>query len=158
MPKNLGHRQQIVDLVQGFAEPMAGGLGLELVDVEYLREGGRNILRLTIDKPGGVGHEDCQALSQAVSDRLDELDPIPEAYYLEVSSPGVERQLKKDADFQRFAGREAALHLYAAQDGKKTWQGTLRGFEAGAVLLETEEGLRRFPREQVSRAHLVFRF
>lgn len=158
MPRHLGHRQQVMRLVQDLAEPMAGGFGLELVDVEYVREGDRNVLRLTIDKPGGVGHEDCQRLSEAVSDRLDEADPIPEAYYLEVSSPGVERPLKKDADFERFAGQEVRLHLFAAQDGRKDWQGILRGVEDGAVLLEIEGSLRRFPRDQISRAHLVFHF
>ncbi len=158
MPKNLGNRQRIVQLISGFSGPLAEGLGLELVDVDYLREGDRNVVRLIIDKPGGVGHEDCQAVSQAVSDRLDELDPIPEAYYLEVSSPGVERPLKKEADFHRFAGQEVALHLFAGQEGRKTWQGILRGLDDGNVLLEVDGGVRPFPREQISRAHLVFHF
>lgn len=158
MPKNPGSRQRIVQLVSEFAEPVAEGLGLELVDVDYLREAERNILRLTIDKPEGVSHEDCQALSQAVSDRLDELDPIPDSYYLEVSSPGVERPLKKEADFQRFAGQEVALHLFAGQEGRKVWQGILRGLDNGQVLLEVDGGVRSFAREQISRAHLVFHF
>lgn len=158
MPSGSGHRQRLADLTRELSEPAASNLGLELVDVEYLREGGRNILRITIDKDGGVGHDDCQAVSNAVSDRLDELDPILEPYYLEVSSPGVERPLKKDSDFARFAGQEVAVHLFALQDGRKIWQGVLRGLEDGHVRLETEEGLKSFPRSQVSKANLVYHF
>ncbi|MHB9145913.1 MAG: ribosome maturation factor RimP [Symbiobacteriia bacterium] len=154
----MSHRQRVVDLVSNLAAPVALDLGLELVEVEYLREGDRDILRITIDRDGALTHDDCQALSNAVSDKLDELDPIPEAYDLEVSSPGVERPLKKDSDFTRFTGREVALHLFAAQAGRKSWQGVLRGLDGGEVVLETDTGSQRFPRQQISRAHLVFHF
>ena len=139
------------------AEPAAGSLGLELVDVEYLKEGGRWVLRLTIDKPQGITHADCQLLSEAVGAELDRLDAIPNQYYLEVSSPGLERALRSEADYGRFAGRVAVVHTFAPFEGRREWQGVLQGLQGGRVILEVEgRGIVGIPVELVSGARLAF--
>src|SRR5690606_40192933 len=87
---------------------------LELVDVEYVKEPSGWVLRVFIDKPGGVDLEDCRQVSEALDLKLDEEDPIPGSYCLEVSSPGLERPVKKPSDYQRFAGRKAQIRTYSA--------------------------------------------
>lgn len=149
-------RGRVADLVTELAEPLAEQHGLELVDVEYVREGGSWYVRVYIDKPGGIDHNDCQIISNALSDRLDELDPIPQAYYLEVSSPGVERPLKKESDFVRFQGERIAVHCYKAIEGRKKWHGTLIGLTPEGIELETETGRIVVPQAAVARAHLLF--
>lgn len=147
---------RVTELVTGLAEPLAAQHGLELVDVEYVREGQSWYLRVFIDKPGGVTHDDCQVVSEALSDKLDELDPIPQSYYLEVSSPGVERPLKKPEHFERFQGSLVAVHCYRAVNGRKKWQGKLIGLTPAGIELETETGRQIVPQEAVAKAHLVF--
>ncbi|MBE3577425.1 MAG: ribosome maturation factor RimP [Limnochordales bacterium] len=150
---------RVVDVVSQLAEPVAAELGLELVDVVYEKEGSRWLLRVFIDKPGGVTIADCEMMSRRLDPLLDEADPIPHEYALEVSSPGVERPLKRPADFQRFAGQEVALRLFAPVEGRRNWQGRLLGLDdAGNVRLATEAGEKAFPFTGISRAHLVFRF
>src|SRR5699024_1978065 len=107
---------KIIDVVEELALPVADELNYEIVDVEYKKEGARWILRYYIDKDGGVSLDDCQLFSQKVSDILDEKDPISRQYYLEVSSPGLDRPLKKPSDFERFKGRDIELRLYRAID------------------------------------------
>lgn len=146
----------MADLVTELAEPLAAQHGLELVDVEYVREGQAWYLRIFIDKPEGITHDDCQLISDAVGAKLDELDPIPQSYYLEVSSPGVERPLKKPGDFVRFQGSLVAVHCYRAVDGRKKWQGTLIGLTPEGIELDTESGRLVVPQDAVAKAHLVF--
>lgn len=111
-------REHIEDLIAKEVEQIIEGTGLELVDVEYVRE--RNwYLRVFIDKEGGVDLEDCQAVSEKLSKVLDEKDPISDNYLLEVSSPGLDRILKKDKDFVRYAGRPVDIHFFKAHDGVK---------------------------------------
>lgn len=111
-------REHIEDLIAKEVEQIIEGTGLELVDVEYVRE--RNwYLRVFIDKEGGVDLEDCQAVSEKLSKVLDEKDPISDNYLLEVSSPGLDRILKKDKDFVRYAGRSVDIHFFKAHDGVK---------------------------------------
>ena len=132
-------------------------LGLELVDVEFVREGGQYVLRFLIDKEGGVTLDDCEALSRLLDSELDRLDPIDHSYLLQVSSPGVERPLKKADDYLRFQGRPAAIKLFAPLDGQKVFKGVLLGLEAGHVLLETDgRGIARLPLDKVAKAHLLF--
>jgi len=150
--------RDVVAQVTPVAEELAAELGLEVVDVEYRREGGGWVLRVFIDKPGGVTLDDCQAVSEALSERLDELDPIPNSYSLEVSSPGVERPLKRPADFQRFAGRRVQLRTFAPVDGRRNFQGRLMGLVEGEVVLETDAGQVAIPLDAVAKAHLVAEF
>ena len=119
-------REHIEDLIAKEVEQIIEGTGLELVDVEYVRE--RNwYLRVFIDKEGGVDLEDCQAVSEKLSKVLDEKDPISDNYLLEVSSPGLDRILKKDKDFVRYAGRSVDIHLFTAHDGVKDLTAELVG-------------------------------
>jgi ribosome maturation factor RimP len=146
-------------VVEELARPLADQLNLELVDVEYVMEAGRRYLRLYIDKPGGVTLDDCEALSRLMSDRLDEVDPIPDQYYLEVSSPGVERPLKRDTDFARFAGQKVEVSTFAPVNGQKVFVGELVGLVDGQVCLRLTEGKQKgqeacLDRKQVARARL----
>ena len=108
---------EIAERVKQIAGPKAEELGLELIDCEYKKEGGRRVLRLYIDKKGGVGLDDCEAVSRSVEPVLDSEDFIDEAYTFEVSSPGLDRPLKTDSDFVRYEGEDVEVGLYAAIDG-----------------------------------------
>ncbi len=131
---------------------------LELVDVEYVKEGPDWVLRVFIDKPGGVEIDDCELVSRELSERLDDTDPIPGAYLLEVSSPGLERPLKSEADFQRFAGELVKVTTFVPVAGQKEWQGTLLGLTDGKVQLETSSGTVEVPQEQLASARLAVQF
>lgn len=141
------------------AEGIAASLGFEVVDVE-LQTGPRGrVLCIYIDKQGGVTVEDCRAMSDPLSRALDRLDPIPGPYRLEVSSPGIERPLRRPADFERFAGHEVEVHLYGPLNGRRHWTGRLLGLQGGAVRLETGNGeTTELPLEQVSKARLRARW
>lgn len=148
---------KVNELVAKIAAPLADAFGLELVNVEFVKEGGQLILRIYIDRDGGVMLDHCEMMSCALEEALDNLDPIEENYLLEVSSPGVERPLTKAADYERFAGRAVKLRLFSPVDGQKNFTGILRGLEGQAVLLETEEdALLRIPLSQVAKANLTF--
>lgn len=151
-------RQKILQVCTQLAEEVAARQGAEVVDVEYVKEQGQYYLRIFIDKPGGVGLDDCQAFSEEIGALLDEVDPIPSSYSLEISSPGIERPLKKERDFQRFSGRLAAIKTYAPLDGRKNWKGTLQGLEDGHVLIEVDGDLAKIPISAIAKAHLVAEF
>lgn len=145
---------RIADIVKDLAEPAAAALGLELWDVEYVREAGQWFLRVYIDKEGGVGIDDCEALSKALDPLLDEVDPIPDSYVFEVSSAGAERELKRPEDFVRFMGAYVEVRLYTAAAGGKTHVGTLTGYDAGAVTLLTGGRELSFAKNQVAKVRL----
>ena len=107
---------KITDQVWEFAEPLVKACGCSLWDVEYVREGGEWFLRLYLDKEGGVDIDDCEAVSRAVDPVLDEKDPIPESYRFEVCSAGLERQLKRPSDFERYLGEPVLVKLYRPRD------------------------------------------
>lgn len=139
----------------------------ELVDVEYVKEGSNYFLRAYIDKPGGITIDDCELVSRALSDQLDKEDFIPDSYILEVSSPGLGRQLKKDRDLQRSIGEEVEVKLYKgipAQVGKKTipvkeWSGILSAFDEEALELDLGEGENlRLERSNVALIRLAVHF
>ena len=109
--------------------------GFELDEVEYQKEHGNWVLTLYIDAPGGVSLDDCERVSRAVDPILDEADPIPEAYYLSVSSIGIDRPLKKDKDFSRNLGNKLDVKLYAPIKKKKEFMGTLLAFDAETFTL-----------------------
>lgn len=152
-------RREIEEAVTKLLESQLEEEGLELVDVEYVRE--RNwILRIYIDKEGGVGLDDCQAVSDRAGALLDEADLIPDNYMLEVSSPGLDRVLKKDKDFIRYTGEEVDVKLFAPLDGKKAFTARLLGLaEEGALLLEMEDGEHMtLSRDKISQVRLHFSF
>lgn len=147
-----------VEVVAEMAEELASTLRLEVVDVEFRREPSGRILRVFIDKPGGVTLDDCQALSRLLSKRLDEVDPIADSYSLEVSSPGIERPLTKRRDFIRFAGHQVHVRTYGPIDGRRNFKGELLGFEDEHVIVRLDDGDVNIPVEQVARARLVAQF
>ena len=127
--------------VRELARPCAEKLGLSVWDVRYVKEGGNRFLRIYIDRPGGVGIEDCEKLSRAVSGPLDRLDPIPESYCLEVSSPGVNRELTREEHFAAYRGAPVAVRLVRPlPDGRRSLCGTLSGYRGGDVTLTCEDG------------------
>ena len=125
MSKRESYEQQAEALVL----PIIEQNGFELVDVEYVKEGGSWYLRAYIDKPGGITVDDCEIVSRAFGDLLDEKDFIEDSYILEVSSPGLGRPLKKDKDFDRNMGSEVEIRLYKAQNGSKEFTGILKAYD-----------------------------
>ena len=145
---------KITDAVTALAAPEAEKLGLELWDVEYVREAGQWFLRVYIDKEGGVSIDDCEALSKALDPLLDEADPIPDSYVFEVSSAGAERELKRPGDFPRFFGSNAEVRLYTAVEGSKTFVGVLTGYADGDVSLRVGDRDYTFEKAQVAKVRL----
>lgn len=131
----------------------------ELVDVEYVKEGSNWYLRAYIDKEGGITVDDCEMVSRELSDRLDREDFIPDAYILEVSSPGLGRPLKKEKDFSRSIGKEVEIHLFKPLNKKKEWIGLLQAFDKKSVTIQTENGEELpIPRTDIAQIRLTFDF
>lgn len=150
-------KEEILEKVRGIAAPLAAQEGLELVDVEIGGAGGRQALRLFIDRPGGVSLDDCTAVSRAVSAALDVEDPIQGAYDLEVSSPGLDRPLRTPEHFQKFAGEKVRVKTYGPLpecENRKTFVGMLKGFEDGKVVLDVDGKVFHVPHAQVSKANV----
>lgn len=149
--------------VEELALPFVEERGLELVGVEVVKEGASRYLRVYIDKEGGVSFDDCEAVSRAVDAKLDELWPDPPYDYFEVSSPGLERPLKRDEDFARYAGREVAVATYAPVDGQKLFVGTLVGLVDDKIVVKPAKGKDAgkeiaLDRKQVASARLYVEF
>lgn len=142
----------IVSQTESIALPLAERLGLRIWDIEFKKEGPDYVLRLYIDKDGGVGIDDCEALSRAIDPVLDEKDFIDRAYLLEVSSAGLIRELKKDEHFQQFIGHNISLKLFRPVSGKKSVYGKLLSFSQEALELESEGETVRVSRGDVSKA------
>lgn len=148
-------KANIVALVTEWVEGIVEKSDLELVDVEYVKEQTGWILRVFLDKPGGIDLEDCQWVSGILDRKLDDEDPIPGTYSLEVSSPGLERPLKKASDYERFAGRQVQLRTYSGIYGRKRFGGTLLGLQGDKVLLKWDGETIEIPLELVSKANLA---
>jgi ribosome maturation factor RimP len=147
-----------VDLekITKMAERVAASEGLTLVDVEFKSGRGSRLLRVYIDKPEGVSHADCQLVSEQLSVLLDVEDPFPGPYTLEVSSPGLDRELVKPSDFAHFVGRKARLVVREPVEGQKVLEGRLAGFEAGRVRLDlADAGLKEVELSNIQKARLV---
>lgn len=129
-----------VNTVWQLAQPIAKSLGLELWDVRFEKEGADWFLRIFIDKDGGVSIDDCVEMSHAVDKPLDEADPIEQSYCLEVSSPGVERDLKRDEHFEKCLGEKIMVKLIRPVDGQREFKGILESYDNGNFELLTEEG------------------
>ncbi|MCD8105257.1 MAG: ribosome maturation factor RimP [Lachnospiraceae bacterium] len=131
----------------------------ELVDVEYVKEGGSWYLRAYIDKPGGITIDDCELVSRALSDLLDEQDFIEDAYILEVSSPGLGRPLKKEKDFARSIGERVEIRTFRPQNRQKEFTGILKEYDKNSVTIETENGETvQFERTDLALIRLAFDF
>lgn len=138
--------------------PITEEHGFELVDLEYVKEGGNWYLRAYIDKPGGIAIDDCEVVSRALSDKLDELDFIDDSYILEVSSPGLGRPLKKDKDFERNLGEEVEVRTFRAVDGQREFTGVLRAYDKESVTIELEETEMKFARTEIALIRQAFDF
>ena len=145
---------KVTEKVTQLAEPVAAELGLEIWDVEYIREAGQWYLRVYIDKDGGVSINDCEAMSRTMDPLLDEADPIQEAYVFEVSSAGVERELKRERDFARYMGALAEVKHYQPLNGAKSHVGKLAGYDNGAVTLNVNGEELYFEKAQVAQVRL----
>lgn len=155
MSKREVYEQKTEELITPFVE----NKGFELVDVEYVKEGGNWYLRAYIDKPGGITVDDCEVISRSLSDKLDEEDFIEGAYILEVSSPGLGRPLKKEKDFVRSMGQEVELRTYRAIEKQKEFRGILDAYDKSSITLEVEEGEKLvFDRSNVALVRLAFDF
>ncbi len=155
----MANQKNIAATVRELLTPTATAMGYELWDVEFVREGAKRVLRLTIDKPEGINIDDCEAYHRAVDPILDEADPIDSAYYLEVSSPGIERELKYESHFAACVGEEVEVRLYAPDErGRKVLRGELAGLEDGNILLDTAEGRVSVPKQNAGKVQTVFDF
>ncbi len=152
------NKKEIVQRVESDLEPILEELQLVLVDVEYVKEGPNYYLRIYIDKEGGVTIQDCQVTSRAIEKVLDEKDFIEEAYHLEVSSPGLDRILKKDREFKYFSGRLVEVKLYKAQDGEKHYTGILVGKIDETLYIDDEGTSLEFAMKDVAVVRLAITF
>ena len=144
--------------LEELAETLMISEGMELVDLEYRRQGPRWVLRLFIDKEGGVTVDDCANISRQLGDLLDAKDIVPQAYVLEVSTPGLNRPIKKKEDFRRFAGRKVELRLVSPLEGRRKIVGDLVGIENEKVIVTAAEGRCSIALEDIDRANLVYEF
>ena len=149
---------QIQRQLEELAETLVASEGMELVDLEYRRQGPRWVLRLFIDKEDGVTIDDCANISKELGDLLDVKDIIPQAYVLEVSSPGLNRPLRKKEDFSRFAGRKVQIRLFTPMEGRKKIVGNLVGIENETVIVAAPEGRYSVALKDIDRANLVYEF
>jgi ribosome maturation factor RimP len=152
------NQTQIRQQVEQLAEALVASEGMELVDLEYRREGRRWMLRLFIDKDGGVTLDDCASISRELGDLLDVKDVIPQAYVLEVSSPGLNRRLRRKKDFSRFAGQKVRLRLVAPIDGRRKIVGELEGIEDETVIVVAPEGRCSVALKDIAKANLIYEF
>lgn len=155
MKKKRGIRTEIKEII----EPLLEERGYELIEVEYVKEGPRRVLRLYIDHPSGIGLDDCEKVSSFVSDILDERDPIEQSYFLEVSSPGANRPLRKASDYNRFKGREIVIKTFMPVNGQKKFKGTIKGLKDDHVLIEIEKDQEiTLPLKNIASARLEIKF
>lgn len=139
-------------------EPVASALGCELWGVEYMAQGRRALLRVYIDKEGGIGVDDCEKVSRQVSSVLDVEDPIQSEYTLEVSSPGMDRPLFKLEQFQANVGETVAVRLRLPFEGRRKFTGLLKGIENDEIVLEVDNEEYVLPYELVDKANIVPQF
>ena len=147
----------IVGKATEIAEPVARELGYTLWDVEYVKEGADWYLRYTIDSDNGIGIEDCERMSRAIDPVLDEHDFIEDAYHLEVSSPGLERDIKTDWHMEKCMGEKVTVKLYAPINGAKAIVGTLSGFDSESVKITVDEEI-SVPRKAIAKMNIYFEF
>ncbi|AJO18133.1 ribosome maturation factor RimP [Bacillus sp. GM2] len=153
---------KVIDTVSEMVQPILDNLQLELVDIEFVKEGPSWFLRVFIDSDDGVDIEECAKVSEALSEKLDEADPIKQNYFLEVSSPGAERPLKKEADFMKALGKNVYIKTYEPIEGNKEFEGELSAFDGEnvevAVMIKTRRKTINIPYDKVAKARLAVSF
>ncbi|AAU23419.1 ribosome maturation factor RimP [Bacillus licheniformis] len=153
---------KVIDTVSEMVQPILDNLQLELVDIEFVKEGQSWFLRVFIDSDDGVDIEECAKVSEALSEKLDEADPIKQNYFLEVSSPGAERPLKKEADFMKALGKNVYIKTYEPIEGNKEFEGELSAFDGEnvevTVMIKTRRKTINIPYDKVAKARLAVSF
>ena len=143
----------LINQIYELVKPIADELNYDIYHIEYVKENGEYYLRIYIEKEGGITLSDCEALSRRVSDLMDEKDPIPEAYFLEVSSPGLNRTLFTEAHYKRFVGREVMVKLTKAIEGKKSIKGILKEVNEENIIVEADT-LISIPKDKIKSANI----
>lgn len=152
-------KKNIVGTVTDLISPVADEMGIILWDVEFVKEGAKKILRVTIDSEEGIDINTCEQFHRTIDPMLDEADPIDESYYLEVTSPGIERQIKTDAHIAMCEGEKVELRLFAPKNGTKSFTGTLIGLDGeGRVVLEIGGENTAFEKNEIAKMQTVFDF
>ena len=155
----MSKREEYEKLTENMVMPIIEANKYELVDVEYVKEAGNYYLRVYVDKEGGITVDDCEIVSRALSDKLDEKDFIDDSYILEVSSPGLGRPLKKDKDFARSIGMEVEIHLFKPINKQKDYNGILKEYCAENITIEIDEDEEMvFERKDIALIRLAFDF
>ncbi|WNF24515.1 ribosome maturation factor RimP [Mesobacillus jeotgali] len=153
---------KITEVVEELVTPILNENELELVDIEYVKEGKNWFLRVYIDKDSGIDIEECGIVSERLSEKLDAIDPIPHNYFLEVSSPGAERPLKKEKDYQKAIGKNVFIKTYEPIDGEKAFEGILTEYNGETVTVEMKIKTRKktvvIPFDKVASARLAVTF
>lgn len=144
-------KKRVEEVIEDLVLPILDKLLFELVDIEYVKEGSNWFLRIFIDKPEGITIDNCQSVSEELNLKIDEADPIKGNYYLEVSSPGIERALKKEKDFERFKDNLVEVKLFKAKDSKKLFKGNLVGLIDGSIVIKEDNNtILKFDKTTVS--------
>jgi ribosome maturation factor RimP len=152
-------KKKIEDVVTEMVAPIVEKNEFELVDVEFIKEGSHWYLRLYIDKKGGITLDDCKAISDELSEQLDNVNPIEQSYFLEVSSPGLERPLKKEKDFVRYKGELVEVKLYKPIEGRKAFEGELIGLINNKICIKSGDSEElKFEADKVSTVRRVIKF
>lgn len=152
-------KKEVLREIREIANSITNDLNFELVDLEYVKENGRYFLRVYIHKEGGVNLDDCQKMSEALGEKLDKDDSIKEAYYLEISSPGLDRPLKTNRDLERNLGKDIEINLYSPFEGNKNYEGTLTDFSDEKINIEDyNHNLVEIPRDKISKIRLAVKF
>lgn len=152
-------KRRIDEIVTELVLPITDKHSFELVDVEFVKEGANWYLRIFIDKPAGIAIDDCQVVSEELGNKLDETDPIKQSYMLEVSSPGLDRPLKRERDFEKYKGEEVEVKLFQPVNGSKVFEGELLGLEENIVSIKHSSGeIMKFDRTSISMVRRVIKF
>jgi ribosome maturation factor RimP len=151
-------KRKVEDIVYELAKPIIDRNNFELVEIEYKKEGSDWYLRVYLDKEGGITINDCQSVSEELSDLLDEADPIEQSYIFEVSSPGIERPLKTDRDYEKNNGKLIEIKLFSPLNGKKALEGILKGHTSDKVEIETDGEIVQVEKSSIALIKPVIKF
>jgi len=148
----------VIKEVTALIEPILDEMEIELVDIEFLSEQGRWILRIYVDQSGGITLDACARVSREIDDLIEVKDIFQQGYVLEVSSPGLNRRLKKEKDFERAVGKNVKIRMVTPFEGQRNFRGSLRSFQDGVLCLSVRDDLILLPYEDVEKANLVYDF
>lgn len=149
-------KKSVRETVREAIEPTVTGMGYDIWDIQYSKVGADYTLEITIDKAGGISIDDCEAVHRAIDPIIDECDPIEGFYYLQVSSPGIERELRTDDHIARSVGEMVEARLFSPVDGRKSVTGRLVSFDADSITIDGEGGSVTLPRQAVSKLSTVY--